>query len=81
MKVHATDAANFSSLTASNGQFYFTLVGAYLRAHSHRRSHLPAKNGEVIGTSEMYTTTTKRDAGIASVMRWAPTAAIVIDGR
>ena len=37
---------------------------------------LSAKNGEVIGTSEMYTTTSARDKGIESVQTNGPTAII-----
>jgi hypothetical protein len=35
-----------------------------------------ADNGQVLGTSEMYSSATARDAGIASVKKTAPTAAI-----
>ena len=48
--------------TAKNGQFYFTLV---------------ATNGEVIGTSEMYTTEQARDGGIDAVKRVASGAETV----
>lgn len=47
---------------SSNSQYYF---------------NLKAGNGEIIGTSEMYTTTNARDNGIESVKINAPTAEIV----
>jgi len=39
--------------------------------------NLKATNGQVIGTSESYTSTSGRDNGIASVMKNAPDAKIV----
>lgn len=47
--------------TATNGQFYFTLIAA---------------NGETIGNSEMYTTERRREDGIESVKRTAPDAPV-----
>ena len=47
--------------TSSNWQYYFTQV---------------ANNSEIIGTSEMYTTSQGRDNGIAAVKRDAPIAEI-----
>ncbi len=38
--------------------------------------NLKAGNGQVIGTSESYTTTSARDNGIASVMKNAPDAPV-----
>ncbi|WP_022850692.1 YegP family protein [Limisalsivibrio acetivorans] len=38
--------------------------------------NLKAMNGQVIGTSEMYTTSAARDKGISSVMNNAPDASI-----
>lgn len=38
---------------------------------------LKARNGEIVGTSEMYSSSAARDNGIEAVMRAAPTAAIV----
>ena len=38
--------------------------------------NLKATNGQVIGTSESYTSTSGRDNGIASVMKNAPDAAV-----
>jgi uncharacterized protein YegP (UPF0339 family) len=52
---------NFDKRTAVNDQYYFNQV---------------ATNGEIIGTSETYTTTASRDNGIASVKRDAPVATI-----
>ncbi|RZM22688.1 MAG: DUF1508 domain-containing protein [Pedobacter sp.] len=56
---HAQDDANFDRKTASNGKSYF---------------NLKASNGQVIGSSEMYESTSSRDAGIASVKLNAPNA-------
>ncbi|WP_172299789.1 YegP family protein [Pseudoruegeria sp. HB172150] len=39
--------------------------------------NLKATNGQVIGTSESYTSTSGRDNGIQSVMKNAPDAAVV----
>lgn len=47
--------------TASNGQFFFNLTAA---------------NQQTIGTSEMYTTATAREKGIASVKANAPGAEV-----
>lgn len=62
VRANAPDASNFRKETASNGKFYFTLV---------------AGNGQVIGTSQMYASEASRDAGIASVGRFAPDASVV----
>ncbi len=61
VKTNAPDEARFDRNVASNGQFYF---------------NLKATNGEIIGTSEMYTTEAARDNGIESVMTNAPVADI-----
>ena len=53
---------NYRKHTASNGQYYFTLV---------------AGNNEVIGTSETYVYSSSRDNGIASVKENAPKAEVV----
>lgn len=53
---------NFERKTAKDGSAFFTLKS-------------PA-NGQVIGKSEMYSSASSRDGGIASVMRNAGTAAI-----
>jgi uncharacterized protein YegP (UPF0339 family) len=56
---NSKDGARFDKLTAKNGQFYF---------------NLKARNGEIIGKSEMYKSTSGRDNGISSVMTNAPIA-------
>lgn len=56
---NAKDDARFERLEAKNGDFYF---------------NLKAKNGEIIGSSEMYKSTSGRDNGISSVMTNAPIA-------
>ena len=52
----------FERKTAKNGQFYFVLK---------------ATNGQVVGQSEMYTTTSACDNGIESVKKNAPEAELV----
>lgn len=47
--------------TAVNGQYYFVLK---------------AKNGEIIGTSELYSSSFARDNGITAVKRVGPTAPV-----
>jgi uncharacterized protein YegP (UPF0339 family) len=54
----------FERLTASNGKFYF---------------NLRAKNSQVIGTSQMYTSTSSMEVGIESVRKNAPKAETVVD--
>jgi len=54
--------ANYERLTAKDGSPYF---------------NLKASNGQVIGTSEMYSSTAARETGIASVQSNAPTASVV----
>ena len=49
----------FELKSSKNGQFYFNLT---------------AKNGQVIATSEMYTTKAAAENGIASVQENAPNA-------
>ncbi|VXB05839.1 hypothetical protein FLAVO9AF_100111 [Flavobacterium sp. 9AF] len=51
----------FEKKTASNGKAYFSLK---------------ASNGQIIGSSEMYESTTARDNGIESVKKNAPEATI-----
>lgn len=58
---NGVEAIRFKPLTAKNGAPYFTLVAA---------------NGEIIGTSEMYSTEAARDKGIASVQNNAATTVI-----
>lgn len=52
---------NFDKKTSTAGQPYFNQI---------------ANNYQVLGTSEMYSSTTARDAGIESIKRNAPTATI-----
>jgi uncharacterized protein len=59
VKRHAGDDANYERKTAANGEAYFVLKAA---------------NQQVIGNSEMYTTTAARENGIASVTANAPDA-------
>ncbi|MDR6570681.1 MULTISPECIES: YegP family protein [Chitinophaga] len=51
----------FDKKTSTNGKHYFNLKAA---------------NGQIIGTSEMYESTSGRDGGIASVKNNAPTATV-----
>lgn len=62
VKVNSPYDANYKKLTAVNGQYYFTLH---------------AGNSQVIGKSEMYTSTQGRDGGIAAVKAYGPTAQTV----
>ena len=52
----------FDKKVSSNGQPYFTLL---------------AGNGQIIGTSEMYSSEAARDNGIASVMKNCPSEKVV----
>ena len=51
---NCSDDENYDRMVAKDGSFYF---------------NLKAGNGQVIGTSEMYTTKQMRDKGIESVKR------------
>jgi uncharacterized protein len=62
VKTHAADDANFERKTSAAGEPYFALKAA---------------NSQVIGTSEMYTSTAAMENGIASVMANAPDAPVV----
>lgn len=62
VRVHGTGASNFECKISTSGQPYFVLK---------------AKNGEVIGTSQMYKTEGSRDAGIKAVMKYAGKADLV----
>ena len=62
VKVNAAVDARYEKKTSSADQPYFVLK---------------AGNGEVLGSSEMYSSTSARDAGIASVKSNAPTAPVV----
>jgi uncharacterized protein YegP (UPF0339 family) len=59
VRVNSPTDARYNRLTSSNGLPYFTLKGA---------------NGEVIGTSETYSSTAARDVGIEWVKRNGPGA-------
>ena len=61
VKSNAPNDDRFEKLTAKNGQHYF---------------NLRAGNHQVIGTSEMYSSESSRDKGIASVKTNAPDAAV-----
>lgn len=61
VKKNANDKSKFEQKTAKNGQFNFVLKAA---------------NHQVIGSSELYTSTSGRDNGIKSVMENAPNASI-----
>lgn len=59
---NSSNPDNYSRKTAKDGRSYFVLE---------------ARNGQVIGNSQMYTTTGGRDNGIRSVMKNASDAAVV----
>ncbi len=61
VKTNSVLDKRYKKKTSSNGQFYFSLV---------------AGNGEVIGSSEMYTTEQARDDGIEVIKRIAPSSPI-----
>ncbi|MGH9587025.1 MAG: YegP family protein [Acidobacteriaceae bacterium] len=61
VKKNASDDSRYERKDTKNGQFMFNLKAA---------------NHQVIGTSETYTTTAARDAGIASVKENAPQATL-----
>lgn len=62
VRVHAPNAKNFDSKAAKDASPYFNVV---------------AGNGQVIGTSQMYSDASARDNGIRSVMENAPKATVV----
>jgi uncharacterized protein YegP (UPF0339 family) len=62
VKKNAADDGRFERKTAKNGSPYFVLKAA---------------NAEVIGTSEMYSSTSAMENGIASVKKNAPDAGVV----
>ncbi|RPI01305.1 MAG: DUF1508 domain-containing protein [Calditrichaeota bacterium] len=62
VKKNAVDDARFERKTAKNGQSYFVLK---------------ASNGQVIGQSEMYASTSGMENGIASVKKNAVEADVV----
>jgi uncharacterized protein YegP (UPF0339 family) len=59
VKANAADNARYERKTSTSKQEYFVLK---------------AKNGEIIGTSEMYSSTQARETGIEAVKRDAPMA-------
>jgi len=61
VKINSPYDSRYERKFSSNGQYYFNLT---------------APNGQVIGVSEMYTTSSGRDNGIESVKRNAPNAPI-----
>jgi hypothetical protein len=62
VRKHAADGANFERKTSAAGEPYFVLK---------------AVNSQIIGVSEMYSSTTALENGIASVMAQAPDAPVV----
>lgn len=61
VRTNASDEKRYDRRTATSGSPYFVLT---------------ATNGQIIGTSEMYSTTAARDNGIAAVMKTAPGAPV-----
>ena len=61
VKENAPDDDRYQRETSTNEQYYFNLTAA---------------NGEVIGTSEMYSSEVARDNGIRSVKSTAPRAEV-----
>lgn len=61
VKANAPNDSRYEKLTAKDGQYYFTLKAA---------------NSQVIGNSEMYTSSSGRDNGIESVKKNAPGASV-----
>jgi uncharacterized protein YegP (UPF0339 family) len=61
VRENARDERRFVRKTSTNNKPYFVLT---------------ATNGEIIGTSELYSTTTARDNGINAVMDTAPDAPV-----
>jgi uncharacterized protein YegP (UPF0339 family) len=59
VRKNAQDDDRYERLTSKNGKYYFSLK---------------AGNGQVIGSSEMYESTSGRDNGIESVKKNAPDA-------
>ena len=59
---HAPDIANYERTISASGKYHF---------------NLKAKNGEVIGTSQMYNNSESMEKGIAAVMRAAPVAYVI----
>jgi uncharacterized protein YegP (UPF0339 family) len=64
VKENAVIDEAYDRKTSANGKFYF---------------NLKAKNSQVIGTSQMYTTSSSMETGINSVMKNAPKAETVTE--
>lgn len=62
VKSNARNDSNYDRRTSTNNKYYF---------------NLKAGNGQIIGTSEMYETTSGRENGIDSVKSNAPGASVV----
>jgi hypothetical protein len=62
VKKNASEDARYERKETASGKFMF---------------NLKATNGQVVGTSQSYTSASGRDNGIESVMRNAPEAAVV----
>ena len=62
VKTNAGQDNNYDRKTSANNKHYF---------------NLKARNGQIIGTSEMYETSQGRDNGIESVKSNAPAASVV----
>ena len=61
VKMHAPDDDRYQRKTSTDRQFFFNLTAA---------------NGEIIGTSEMYSSNAGRDNGIEAVKKTAPDAPV-----
>lgn len=61
VKANASDDSRYERKTAKNGQPFFVLK---------------AMNGETLGKSEMYSSATAMENGVASVKKNAPSAAV-----
>lgn len=61
VRKNSQDASKFEKKESSNGKYFF---------------NLKATNGQIIGTSEMYESSSGRDNGIASVQKNAPDATV-----
>ncbi|MCO4292596.1 YegP family protein [Solitalea sp. MAHUQ-68] len=62
VKTNAPNGDHYDRKTSSNGKYYF---------------NLKAVNGQIIGKSELYESSSSRDNGIESVKKNAPDATIV----
>ena len=62
VRENSQNEARFERKKTKSGEYMFNLI---------------ASNGQVIGTSESYTSTSGRDNGIASVMNNAPGASVL----